>query len=241
MTESVKVVVSGGRGAQGSQGFQGVTGTQGSQGHQGPASGAQGSQGAQGSGAQGSQGAQGDAGGAQGSQGSQGSQGAQGFQGVQGAQGYQGNTGSQGAQGIQGSQGTQGSTGTQASSVGILTLGTADQDTLPTSGTSYVGFGKVSTTEASVSFAIPFACTLSKMYISTELAPGAGKSWAFTARKNAVDTALTATVSESAVTANDSSNSAAYVAGDLVAIEVIATGTPASNCQAVISFKMVAA
>lgn len=72
---------------------------------------------------------------------------------------------------------------------------------------------------------------LGPLYVKCPLAPGSGKSYAFTVRKNAGATSLTCTVSDANTTCSDTntSNYPSIVAGDLIAIEAVASGTPTAT------------
>ena len=138
--------------------------------------------------------------------------------------------------------------------VKFLTIGTglsydAATDTLSSSGgsgtsvwaqstgtgqtlTHYYGMpsGGLNTTEANVSnVQVPLSGTVSKMYCKVQTAPGVGKSWAFTAREDAVDQALTCTISNAATSCSDTSNSFAMDAGDIITIKATASGSPTSS------------
>lgn len=108
-------------------------------------------------------------------------------------------------------------------------LAGASTNSLSAGSTNYVGVSSVSATETAVSFPVPFACTISKLHVSVSTAPTAGKSWAFTVRKNAADTAVTCSVADAAIAGSDTSNSVAFAAGDLFAIESTPTGTPTAG------------
>ncbi|MGH9364833.1 MAG: hypothetical protein ACRD1B_06155, partial [Thermoanaerobaculia bacterium] len=61
---------------------------------------------------------------------------------------------------------------------------------------------------------------------------GAGtQSYAFTVRKNGADTspAVTCTISETATSCSDNTNSASFSAGDLISIKSVPSGTPAAR------------
>ena len=51
-------------------------------------------------------------------------------------------------------------------------------------------------------------------------------SWTFTVRKNAVDTAVTCTISGSDTYCTDTTNSAAFSATDLLSLSVVPSGVP---------------
>lgn len=79
---------------------------------------------------------------------------------------------------------------------------------------------------------IPTSGTLSKLRVLVTNAPGAGgsgKSWGFTINKNSVGTSITCTVSETATTCSDLSNSVSVVQGDFLSVTVTPTGTPTSS------------
>jgi len=78
----------------------------------------------------------------------------------------------------------------------------------------------------------PTAGTWSDLFIDLSAAPGSGKSFAFTVLKNGVATALTTTVSDTATTASDTSNSFTCIKGDEITIRCVPSGTPASGITA---------
>lgn len=59
--------------------------------------------------------------------------------------------------------------------------------------------------------------------------PGSSDSYAFTVRRNGADTAVTCTVSGSASSCVDTSNSVAFAADDTISIKVTPTGTPSAR------------
>lgn len=96
--------------------------------------------------------------------------------------------------------------------------------------TRYTSVGGLSfgdTTQTNVQMTCPTAGTLKKLYIRLTAAPGAGDTRTFTIYKNGSSTGLTVTISDVATTGNDTSNTVAVVAGDLLALQCAATGTPA--------------
>lgn len=156
-----------------------------------------------------------------------------GFQGAQGAQGSQGAAGAQGNQGAQGSQGAAGAQGAQgnaATGVGII-AGTNNTLGPNVSGTNYLGIAYLTGTEITgLRIYIGADCTISKFYVAIQTAPtGATKSWTFTVRKNAADTALTCTITDTAVTASDTSNSVSFTAGDYLTIKMVPANTPSAS------------
>jgi len=70
------------------------------------------------------------------------------------------------------------------------------------------------------------AGTISRLYIYQDLQTGlAGSTRTYTLYKNSVSTSLTCQVNASAVSGNDTTNSVSVVAGDLIAMSYIDTGT----------------
>jgi hypothetical protein len=70
--------------------------------------------------------------------------------------------------------------------------------------------------------------TIKNLYINLSAAPGSGKSRAFTLYVNGSATAVTQTISDTATTGNDTTHTAAVVAGDTISILHTPTGTPAT-------------
>lgn len=87
------------------------------------------------------------------------------------------------------------------------------------------GGGLSSTTEGAVDIPAPVASTLSNFYVELSAAPGVGNSVAVTVRKNAADTALTLTITGTAVSGSDTTHTVTVAAGDLLDIKVVPTGT----------------
>lgn len=75
------------------------------------------------------------------------------------------------------------------------------------------------------------ACVVKKMYMNVTVAPGAANSVQHTVRKNGANQTLTATISgAAATTANDTTHSDTFAAGDVISLEVICTaGIAAAN------------
>lgn len=76
-------------------------------------------------------------------------------------------------------------------------------------------------TEGNAQIAMPFACTVSDLYVRiTAAVGGSGSSQTFTVRKNGAATAITCTISGAAgQSGSDTANSVAFAAGDLFSIE----------------------
>jgi len=117
----------------------------------------------------------------------------------------------------------------------FLISGTADDPT--TAGTaeysSLLGDGNQlwHATEAYRESIIPTAGKLSNFRVGVKTAPGAGKSWTFTIRKAAsgaamADTALSVTISDTAVLSSLDTDEVTVAAGDRVDIKAVGTGTP---------------
>lgn len=75
---------------------------------------------------------------------------------------------------------------------------------------------------------VPIAMTLSNWSIVLAAAPGAGTSFTYTVRKNAVDTALSITISDTATTGSDTTNTIQFNPGDTMDIKITPTGTPSA-------------
>jgi hypothetical protein len=96
---------------------------------------------------------------------------------------------------------------------------------IPLSGTGGSG---TSTTEVVETMVMPTAGTFSNLYAAVNAAPGVGTSRIFTLYKNGVAQTITATISGTATTANDTTHTVSVVAGDTVSMNVNFTGVPAS-------------
>ncbi len=120
----------------------------------------------------------------------------------------------------------------------IISVGYASSNTA----THYYGLpsGSYSTTEASVSnVRFPMAGTVSNFYAKCQTAPGTGKSWICTVRKNGVDTTVTATVSDTNTTATDTTHSFTVAAGDYITIRWTPSGAPTGSSSSGNSLKFV--
>lgn len=85
------------------------------------------------------------------------------------------------------------------------------------------------TTESTFTVPMSVSGTFRNLSVTLNGTPGAGNNYAFTLRKNGADQSVTTTISDSATTGTDFSNSFTVVAGDLVCIKVIATSTPTAR------------
>lgn len=111
----------------------------------------------------------------------------------------------------------------------FLSLGTSgfNDSGVNTTYTGYYGANITSTTEISRQQVISTPGTFSKFYISLTAAPGVGKSYAITFRKNGADQAITLTISDTNTDGSDLTNSFSVVAGDVISIKEVPSGTPA--------------
>lgn len=84
-------------------------------------------------------------------------------------------------------------------------------------------------TEANRDQVMPAPGVISKLHVDLNGAPAAGKSYAVTIRKAGADQTLTCTVSDSGTNCSDASNSFSVVAGDIVSVKFVPTGTPTAQ------------
>ncbi len=91
------------------------------------------------------------------------------------------------------------------------------------------GTDYVSATEANIYELVASAGTFSNLKIYLQTAPGSGKSWTFTVRKNGVDTALTLSIADTATSGTDTTHSFTVAAGDKISIKAVPSGTPEVN------------
>ena len=223
-------------GSTGMPGSTGASGIQGNPGDAGPA-GATGESGQIGStGPTGLPGAIGATGseGPMGRQGDSGPTGASGRQGEAGATGVQGDMGPTGAVGPTGSSGF-GETGATGVSGPTGSTGPAGADgytILSGSGNPNEGSDRFSasgaftedTSEADRQTLMPEGI-VNALLVRVSTAPGAGKSWTITVRKNEANTALTCSISDANLTCSDAAHPVLFSSGDLLSI-LIHPGTP---------------
>ena len=112
--------------------------------------------------------------------------------------------------------------------VGLLHAGSG-LSTITAGTTSYLGTTGANTTEAMNHFRVSFPCTISQLYVNSRLAPGGAETYTFTVRKNGSNTVLTATISASATSAEDTSNSVSFSAGDFFSVSVVASSGAATS------------
>lgn len=85
-----------------------------------------------------------------------------------------------------------------------------------------------SATESDVEFQCPITpLILSGLRVALDVAPGAGKSWVFTLRKDGADTAQTVTIADAATSASFGAGSeVTYTSGSKLAVKSVPSGTP---------------
>lgn len=91
------------------------------------------------------------------------------------------------------------------------------------------GLGMWNATEANRRSIVSHNLTLSKLYVKLTTAPGVGKSWTYTVYKNGSPTAITLTISDTAVSGADNVNTVDVSAGDTISLEQVPSGTPTST------------
>lgn len=96
------------------------------------------------------------------------------------------------------------------------------------SGTSAAA-GTYYTTATPASVIVPTPGTLSGLRVALTGSPASGKSYALTLVVNGTDSALTATVADTATTAADTTHSVTVAAGDLIALKIVPAGTPTAR------------
>jgi hypothetical protein len=91
-------------------------------------------------------------------------------------------------------------------------------------------FGEAKSTETEVRLPVPVAGTVANLTLSLSGEPVAsGKSYAFTIMKNGEATGVTCTVGAGALTCSDAVNSAAFTAGQPIALRSVPSGNPAAR------------
>jgi hypothetical protein len=113
-------------------------------------------------------------------------------------------------------------------------FGTQANSTVPTSGQSWIGFMPrdenlwASTATTGISYTLmPTTGTLSSLCVNLTAAPGAGASWTWALYKNGADQPITVTISGSQTEACDLVDTTGFVPGDLVALHVTPSASPA--------------
>ena len=141
-----------------------------------------------------------------------------------GATGASGSTGATGADGATGPAGSTGATGPTGPSGGPAVIG-GSTGTANLCNSCFMGMFQAgtSTTEAHFEQNVPFAGTLTNLYVRAEGTVG-GTSVVYTVRKNGSATAVTCTMTSAQSTCSDTANSVAFAAGDLISIGSAKTG-----------------
>jgi collagen triple helix repeat protein len=185
--------------------------------------------------------------GAQGATGPSGPQGATGPTGATGAVGPSGATGPTGAAGATGDTGATGTTGatgptgpggptgptgaTGAGGAGIVSGATSTN--VVGNATSFLGayfdYSNGDAAEANVEVKLVGGGTFSSFRANVNGAPGNGKTWTLTLRKNEVDTAISCQITGTATTCADTAHSATFSAGDTIDVKVVPASGPAAK------------
>ncbi|MCK1693740.1 host specificity factor TipJ family phage tail protein [Bradyrhizobium sp. 144] len=95
-------------------------------------------------------------------------------------------------------------------------------------GTWYLGLFNAFASEASAQISMP-ACTVSRLDAAPLLPPGGTETFVYTLRKNNADTAITCTVTGSAVSASDAAHTVAFTAGDNADIKVVVSSAASTT------------
>lgn len=85
---------------------------------------------------------------------------------------------------------------------------------------------ELSATELNVQNIMPAAGTIKNFFGSVQITPGAGTSWTLTVRNNGANTAVTCTIMSAGPSCSDTTNTAVFVAGDLISIRITSSGAP---------------
>lgn len=91
--------------------------------------------------------------------------------------------------------------------------------------------------ESSLQVPSPLAGTLQNLYVVLDASPGTSKTWTFNLRVNA-STGPTVAISGANTSGNDTSNTSAVSAGDLVSVQGVPTNSP-NNIRAGIGYSVV--
>jgi hypothetical protein len=103
---------------------------------------------------------------------------------------------------------------------------------LETAATDFSGpiFTTSSTTEATVRLPVPVAGTVANLAVSLSgEAGGGGKQYVFTVMSNGVATGVTCTVSATGSSCTDATHSAAFTAGQTIALRSAPTANPTAR------------
>jgi hypothetical protein len=110
-------------------------------------------------------------------------------------------------------------------STSLLTTHAGYTASIPQGSTIYMNAFGHESVEANAEAVMPFACTLSNMYVKNSSVGGAAQTVVYTLFKNGGATAVTATVSSGGTTANDTTHSASFAAGDTFSVQAVLSAT----------------
>ncbi len=93
---------------------------------------------------------------------------------------------------------------------------------------------ELGTTEVSIQNIIPTAGTIKNFFVFIQAPPGGVASYTFTVRRQTLPapsaaTAVTCTITGAATSCSDPTHTAAFAAGDLIAISITPAGTPTTT------------
>ncbi len=88
------------------------------------------------------------------------------------------------------------------------------------------GNGSAETSEGFAAQPIGAPCRVDRLLIDLDVAPGAGKSWTVTLRKNGVNTDLSVVIADTATQAQDTTHAVTFLPGDYATLGVQPSGTP---------------
>lgn len=95
--------------------------------------------------------------------------------------------------------------------------------------TEYMDSSVSNATEIAAAYPVPFACTVSSLYVRSQVAPGSGQNFNYVLFKNGVGQTLGLTIADTAVSNSDLTNSVSFAAGDLISLRLIASGSAATT------------
>lgn len=104
--------------------------------------------------------------------------------------------------------------------------------------TRYSAPGGPNAAAGTVEFAmrVPYACVIRNMYIYAQTAPAA--NCVYVARKDGVDTAITATMASAGTTAQDATNSVSFTAGQRLSIKHTMASATTAPANVTVSFQL---